>query len=113
MSDDWQTETVSAYYDSLDAKQYGRLSELLHPEFVHDRPDMTLEGKIYFLEFMQHKRPVMETTHPIETVYSSPTGAVAAQGQLLDTDGNIITGFVDIFSFEGEQIRAIKTYTDR
>lgn len=113
MSDDWQTERISAYYDSLDTKHYERLSKLLHPEFVHNRPDMTLEGKSEFVTFMQQERPMTETTHPIEAVYESATGNVAAQGQLLDTEGKTITSFVDIFSFEGRKIRAIKTYTDR
>lgn len=102
---------VREYYETLDTHSYDLLESLLAPEFVHDRPDMTLDGREQFVEFMREKRPMTETTHPIDAVYPAPEG-VAVQGRLLDENGKRITGFVDVFSIEDGSIAGIKTYTD-
>lgn len=104
---------VRAYYESLDSHAYDRLESLLAPEFVHDRPEMTLDGREAFVQFMREKRPEMETTHRVETIFETGQGrALATQGELLDTNGERIIGFVDIVSVSGGTILGIETYTD-
>ena len=39
---------VREYYDALDSHDYDRLESLLAPDFVHDRPEMTLDGRERF-----------------------------------------------------------------
>lgn len=101
-----------AYYRALDDHDYETLADLLAPEFVHHRPDRTIEGRDRFVTFMREERPMTATSHPLEAVYASDdeTGA-AARGRLLDADGDPIVSFVDVFSFEGESIETIHTYT--
>lgn len=104
---------VRAYYEALDSHGYDRLESLLAPEFVHDRPDMSLDSREEFVTFMRDDRPEMETTHRIESVFQTGQGSpFAVQGELLDKGGNTITGFVDIVSVSDGKIVGIKTYTD-
>jgi ketosteroid isomerase-like protein len=101
---------VRAYYESLDSGTYDRLESLLTPEFVHERPEMTLSGRAEFLQFMRDKRPRTDTTHPIETVYRAGAD-IAVEGRLVGGE-KTITGFVDLFTLSDGQITRIKTYTD-
>lgn len=103
---------VRAYYEALDSHDYGRLDSLLAPEFRHVRPDLTLEGRAEFVEFMRERRPVTETTHPIDTVYRAESDRLAVEGRLVDADGTVITGFVDLVSIRDGVISEIRTYTD-
>lgn len=115
MSDpsDERERRVRAYYRALDTHDYERLAELLHPSFVHDRPDMTVEGRDRFVAFMREERPLTETSHPLDGVYEQGNGdELAARGRLLDADGNELTAFVDVFSFEGTDVRRIQTFTN-
>jgi ketosteroid isomerase-like protein len=109
-----------AYYRALDEGDYDALAGLLAPEFVHVRPDRTLEGRDRFVRFMREERPQTDTTHPIDGVFASADGgtesdagtdAVAVRGRLLDSDGERITGFVDVFAFEDGAVASIHTYT--
>jgi len=100
-----------SYYRALDEHAYDDLAALLTPDFVHDRPDMTIEGREGFVQFMREDRPATETSHPIDDVFRSDSGGVAVRGRLLDADGNRIAGFVDVFSFDGERIERIDTFT--
>lgn len=108
---DQQVQRVSAYYRAIDDDDYDRLEEILAPDVVQERPDMTLSGRDRFVAFMRDERPVTETRHPIDATYRQDDGdAVAAQGSLVGPDGSVLTGFVDVFTFEGNSIRRIETY---
>jgi ketosteroid isomerase-like protein len=111
-----------AYYDAIDGDDYDRLASLLAPSFVHDRPDRTIEGRERFVRFMREERPQTDTTHPLDGLYcrqsddaadsdGTVTAEVVARGRLLDADGERIVGFVDVFTFAGDDIERIETYT--
>jgi len=100
------------YYRALDEHEYETLTEALADEFVHDRPDLTLEGRERFVAFMREDRPQKDTEHRIVDMFEPPDGdGVAVQGRLLTADGDEITGFVDVFSTTDGAIRRIVTYT--
>ncbi|MDS0220324.1 nuclear transport factor 2 family protein [Haloarcula sp. S1AR25-5A] len=114
-----------AYYDAIDGGDYDQLTSLLAPSFVHDRPDRTIEGRERFVRFMREERPQTDTTHPLDGLYcpqdnggaesaggdGTETAEVVARGRLLDADGERIVGFVDVFTFAGDDIERIETYT--
>jgi ketosteroid isomerase-like protein len=101
-----------AYYRALDEGDYDLLTELLDPEFVHERPDMSLEGRKRFVQFMREERPMTDTSHPLDGVYQQVDGdEIIVRGRLLGSDGDTITMFADAFSFEGERIDRIRTFT--
>lgn len=108
-------EVARDYYGALDGHRYERLTALLASDVRQDRPDLTIEGRDRFVNFMREERPQHETTHAIDRVFETDTDerSVAVQGRLLASDGKCITGFVDVFSFENGKIRHIRTYTDR
>ncbi|MFB6163393.1 MAG: nuclear transport factor 2 family protein [Halococcoides sp.] len=103
-------ECVRAHYRALDEGDYDRLESLLAPDFVHDRPDRTIEGRDRFVAFMRDERPRTDTTHSIESIYAGPDGVVAT-GRLETDDGDLIAIFADRFAFEDGSIAAIRTYT--
>ncbi|MFB6189582.1 MAG: nuclear transport factor 2 family protein [Halapricum sp.] len=107
---DEREATARAYYRALDDHDYETLRSVVTDSFVHERPDMTIEGRDAFVQFMREERPQTETSHPIDAIYET-TGALAVEGRLLSAEGNRITAFVDIMSFEGERIDRITTYT--
>ncbi|MFC7132997.1 MULTISPECIES: nuclear transport factor 2 family protein [Salinibaculum] len=105
-------DTARAYYRALDTDDYDLLAGLLTPGFVHERPDMTLEGSDRFVQFMRDERPMNDTTHPVDGVYEQVDGeGVVVRGRLLAADGTTIARFADVFSFEGEKIARIRTFT--
>lgn len=111
---DYPTEPVAqarAYYRAIDDDEYELLEAILAAEFVHSRPDRTIQGRESFVRFMRSERPQTDTTHPIRSVYRDGEGGVAVRGQLLDADGNRIVGFVDAFEFRDGAIQRIETYT--
>lgn len=103
-----------AYYEALDDGNYDALAGLLAAEFVHDRPDLTLEGRERFVRFMREERPRTDTIHELDGVYG-PTAreepTVVVRGRLLGGDGKLIVRFVDAFAFDGEVITRIDTTT--
>ena len=103
-------DQARAYYQAIDDDDYDLLSALLSGDFVHDRPDRTLEGRDRFVQFMRSGRPQTDTTHPIDDVYRRDSG-VAIRGRLLGADGDHIVGFVDVFEFDDGRIHRIETYT--
>lgn len=108
-----RTAVVRTYYRALDDGEYETLTDLLAAEFVHERPDRTLDGRETFVSFMREKRPQTDTSHPIDSIYEAVDAPeVAVRGRLLDSDGTKITGFLDVFAFENGTIRRLKTYTD-
>lgn len=102
--------TARAYYRALDDHDYDLLADVLGPDFVHERPDRTIEGRERFVEFMREERPQTETSHPIETVYTG-SSTVAVEGRLLTVDGEEITRFVDVFAFDGGAVCRLTTHT--
>jgi ketosteroid isomerase-like protein len=105
---------VRAYYRALDEDEYDLLAALLRPDVVHDRPDMTLEGRERFVTFMREERPMTETSHPLDAIYTQTGGtAFAARGRLVAPDESELTAFIDVFSFEGHAIARIETFVDR
>ncbi|WP_418280832.1 nuclear transport factor 2 family protein [Halorubrum sp. DTA98] len=103
--------TVRAYYEAIDADEYDRLIDLLDPAFVHDRPDLTLDGRDRFVAFMRDERPMTDTDHVVDRVYTNGTG-VAVRGRLLDADGAELFGYVDVFALggDGRAITRLETY---
>lgn len=105
-------EQATAYYRAIDDGEYDLLSALLAEAFVHDRPDRTLEGRDRFVQFMRTERPQTDTTHPVEGVYQNHGDSeVAVRGRLLDSEGECIARFVDVFEFGTDRIERIETYT--
>lgn len=118
-------QRTRAYYDAIDGDDYDQLASLLTPSFVHDRPDQTIEGRDRFVQFMREERPQTDTTHPLDGLYcrqkdsaaestdgdDTATAEVIARGRLLDADDERIVGFVDVFTFAGDDIERIETYT--
>ncbi|WP_096392984.1 nuclear transport factor 2 family protein [Halorubrum trapanicum] len=100
-----------AYYDALDAGEYDRLRSLLASDFVQRRPDRTFEGRDRFVAFMRDDRPNTDTTHAVDGVYPAGPG-VAVRGRLLDADGEVLFGFVDVFSVDEDdgRLTALETY---
>lgn len=70
------TTLAREYYQALDTHDYETLESLLAAEFVHQRPDMTLEGGQRFVQFMRSERPNTETSHVIDGVYERTAGGV-------------------------------------
>jgi ketosteroid isomerase-like protein len=102
--------TVRSYYRTIDEKRYEDLRDLLAPEFVHERPDRTFEGREIFVAFMRDERPRTETSHELDRVYDDGD-EIAVRGRLLDGDERLF-GFVDVHTVDDGEIAHIETYTD-
>jgi ketosteroid isomerase-like protein len=109
-----------AYYQALDSHDYEVLSDLLASEFVHDRPEMRLEGRERFVRFMREERPQTDTTHELDGLYTADGSGggdaeaeteVLARGRLLDADGERIVAFADAFTVANGRATQIETYT--
>lgn len=103
-------QLARTYYRAIDEGDYEALTSVLTPDFVHKRPDQTIEGRTRFVEFMRSGRPTTDTTHPIDGVYTGPDG-VAVQGRLRHADGRQIVAFVDVFAVSDGRLRGLTTYT--
>lgn len=114
MTTDDRTAIVRRYYAAIDGGDYDALEALLADEFVQRRPDRTLVGAAAFVAFMRDERPMTDAEHVLEAVYAaSDAPEAAARGSLVAGDGEEVLSFVDVFSFDDGQVRALRTYTDR
>ncbi|MES3516800.1 MAG: nuclear transport factor 2 family protein [Natronomonas sp.] len=100
---------VREYYRCIDEDDYERLRSILTADFVHDRPDMTLEDRNAFVSFMREERPDPDTEHVVEAVYDGD-GRAAAEGRLLRSDDSVWFRFVDTFEFDGDEVASVRTY---
>lgn len=98
------------YYTAIDAGDYDRLEALLQPEFTHYRPDRTLAGRGEFVRFMREERPMTDSDHVVDGVYSKGDD-VAVQGRLRDVKGEVLFAFVDVFETEADRLTTLETYT--
>lgn len=103
-------ELARTYYRALDDDEYDLLASLLAPAFVHDRPDTTIEGRDRFVQFMREERPMVDTSHPVDGVYTDGR-EVAVRGRLLDPDDDLLVQFVDVFTVSDGRIERIQTFT--
>lgn len=104
---------VRTYYKAIDDDEYGTLGDVLSDEFVHRRPDRTIEGAKTFVSFMRDDRPDTDTEHVLEAVYlEEANNRIAAEGRLLRSNGEKWFGFVDTFDIDQRGISRIRTYTD-
>ncbi|HET7323109.1 MAG TPA: nuclear transport factor 2 family protein [Halococcus sp.] len=104
-------ELVNSYYTTIDEGRYDDLYDLLAPEFVHERPDRTLDGRETFIEFMRDERPLTETSHKLDAVYRNEH-ELAVRGRLLDAADERLFGFVDVHTIEEGRIVRVRTFTD-
>jgi ketosteroid isomerase-like protein len=105
-------ERVRAYYRALDGGAYDRLTDLLAPDFVQERPDRTLAGRDRFVSFMREERPQSDTRHAVDAVFEQHDGdGIAVRGRLLTAEGAELAAFVDVFDVGDGQIRRLDTYT--
>lgn len=103
---------VRSYYRALDEQDYDLLASLLSPDFVHDRPDQTIEGRETFVTFMRDERPTTNTTHPLAEIYHTDgSSELVARGTLRAADETPLVRFVDVFHFERDAICRIETFT--
>jgi len=106
--------TAREYYRALDEHDYEALAAILAEGFVHHRPDRTIDVRDRFVQFMREERPLKDTSHPVDAVYER-TGdeppEVAVRGRLLKADGSRLASFVDVFTFDGDEVDALRTYT--
>lgn len=103
-------ETARAYYRAIDEYEYDELTTLLASDFVHNRPDQTLDGRERFIEFMRKERPMIDTKHAVDAIYSDDSDEVAVRGRLL-RDDECLFDFVDVFTFEDGDVIRLRTYT--
>ena len=104
---------VDAYYAAIDEGRYDDLHALLATEFVHDRPDRTIEGADTFVGFMRDDRPLTDTSHALDEVCANDgNNEFAVRGRLLDAEGDPLFGFVDVHTVEDGTISHIETYTN-
>ncbi|MFC4550254.1 MULTISPECIES: nuclear transport factor 2 family protein [Halorussus] len=120
-------ETVRAYYDAIDAKDFETFADCFAPDVVHERPDRTIEGRETLVGFMRDDRPQKDTSHEVRRVFAGAGssgaggtdgdeidgdgGAVAVEGRLLDSGGEPLFSFADVFDLEDGRIVRIRTYT--
>lgn len=107
-------DAVRSYYTALDEHRYETFEELLTPEFVHERPDRTLDSRSAFVEFMRDDRPLHTTTHDLREFYPNDAGdELVVRGVLRDEDGEELFTFLDRHVFADDRIARLETFTSR
>lgn len=103
-------ELAREYYRAIDDHDYDALDDVLAPEFTHDRPDRTIDGRETFVRFMREDRPETDTTHEIKELFQNEQG-VAVRGTLTRENGEEWFEFVDVFTVENAMLVSLKTYS--
>ncbi|WP_410766459.1 nuclear transport factor 2 family protein [Haloferax sp. DFSO60] len=103
------TDLARRYYDAIDDKRYDDLRDVLAPEFVQYRGDMTLDGRDEFVSFMRDDRPNKETSHVLDEIEAESDDKVVVEGRLLDSTGETMFGFLDRFQVRGGRLTELKT----
>jgi ketosteroid isomerase-like protein len=107
-------DAARSYYTALDDHHYETFESLLTPEFVHVRPDRTLEDRAAFIEFMQEGRPLHTTTHDQVEFYENNAGdELVVHGVLRDEEGEKLFKFLDRHVFGDDRIARVETFTSR
>lgn len=87
------------------------LRNLLEPEFVQHRGDMTLSGREEFVTFMRDDRPQKDTRHVIERyIQSKSDDEIVVRGHLEDGDGDELFVFLDRFRARDGKLSELKTF---
>jgi ketosteroid isomerase-like protein len=102
-------DLARTYYHAIDAGDYDALADVLAPEFVHERPDRTFDGRDRFVAFVRDDRPRTDTEHAIDELYDG-AGGVAVRGRLLGSDGDELFAFVDAFEVADGALVRLTTY---
>jgi len=88
-------ETVTAYYDAFNRKDWTAMLNLLHPDVRHDaNQGSTHVGKALFEQFLQHMDECYDETLTDIVVMTEPSGRRAAcefvvNGVYKKTDGDL------------------------
>ncbi|MFB6126080.1 MAG: nuclear transport factor 2 family protein [Halolamina sp.] len=108
-----RTAVVRRYYEAIDGDDYDALRALVADEFVHDRPDRTVDGGEAFVRFMRERRPLSDTTHVVDAVLvARDAPEAAAHGRLCAADGEELFAFVDVFGFDADgDVASLRTFT--
>ena len=112
-----------SYYETIDTDRYDALADRLDPAFVHARPDQTLRGRDRFVTFMREDRPMTDTEHVVDAVYTTDPGGdtsrgdssseetgIAVRGRLLDATGDELFTFLDVFTVADGRLTRLETY---
>ena len=112
-----------SYYETIDTDRYDALADRLDPAFVHVRPDQTLRGRDRFVTFMREDRPMTDTEHVVDAVYTTDPGGgtssgdssseetgIAVRGRLLDATGDELFTFLDVFTVADGRLTRLETY---
>ncbi|WP_416840192.1 nuclear transport factor 2 family protein [Haloferax sp. DFSO52] len=99
------------YYTALDEHGYDTLRDILDPDFVQHRGEMTLDGREEFVSFMRDDRPQKDTTHVIDRyIQSKSEDEIVVRGHLEDSTGDELFVFLDRFRTREGQISELKTF---
>ena len=106
------TYLARQYYTAIDEHGYEMLRDILDPEFVQHRGDMTLDGREEFVSFMRDDRPQKDTTHVIDRyIQSKSDDEIVVRGHLEDSAGDEMFVFLDRFRTRDGKIAELKTFT--
>ncbi|KAB1198022.1 MULTISPECIES: nuclear transport factor 2 family protein [Haloferax] len=105
------TYLARQYYTAIDEHGYESLRDILDPDFVQRRGDMTLDGREAFVSFMRDDRPQKDTIHVIDRyIQSKSDDEIVVRGHLEDSTGNELFVFLDRFRTRDGQISELKTF---
>ncbi|OLL70164.1 hypothetical protein Ae263Ps1_6379c [Pseudonocardia sp. Ae263_Ps1] len=104
---------VRQMFAAIDSESWDKLSGLLHPNIVYDRPGFeTFVGRDRVMRFYMQERVIRSGRHTIEGVIVEKERA-AAWGwiEAVRNNGESLTlGFSDIYVFEDEKIRMRRSH---
>jgi ketosteroid isomerase-like protein len=106
------TYLARLYYTAIDDHGYDVLRDILDPNFVQQRGDVTLDGREEFVSFMRDDRPNKDTRHVVDRyIQSKSDDEIVVRGHLEDSDGDEMFVFLDRFRARDGKIAELKTFT--